>query len=443
MPRTKIAITGTGASGKTMFLTSLLWQLREWENADFRLNGNVTIHGFKPCNGRPAPADIFPFDRYQDALVAQRQWPTKTKDVHRFSCEYRRSDHWRWWPNQRLDLIDLPGERVADAAVVEFDDFAEWSDHMFEYFANDSEYEAARRFRATVETGAMDTDTIVRQYRRVLAEFVRDRKPLVTPSVFLLDREGGQAPQIGRGQEDWLAERRLAGLDSTTQFVPLPPIVRQERPEMAKAMRSHYDQYRKELVQPYFDHLWSSDALIVLVDIPLLLRGSVEGFTDTRQTVEDLIGAMSRESTIGRRLARALKQLSLSSLQRVAFVANKADLVSRGDWKTDRLRSLLRQMNNRTRELLPDVESKWFVCSACVSTRAGREPNTLVGSPLHDNPKKLTYEFPVSPLPESWPRDWKSGEFSFRDVYPDVGPNTLYPPRHHGLAAVFDFVAMA
>ena len=59
-----------------------------------------------------------------------------------------------------------------------------------------------------------------------------------------------------------------------------------------------------------------------------------------------------------------------------------------------------------------------------------------------DNSDGRTYEYPVSPVPETWPGDWQPGAFSFRDVHPEVGANTLYPPKNHGLAAVFDFVAM-
>ena len=35
--RKKIAITGIANSGKTVFLTSLLWQLHEFEDANFYL----------------------------------------------------------------------------------------------------------------------------------------------------------------------------------------------------------------------------------------------------------------------------------------------------------------------------------------------------------------------------------------------------------------------
>ena len=446
-----------------MFLTSLLWQLREWENSEFRLNNNVQITAFAPRNGRPPPADVFPFDRFQDALVVRREWPAKTKDIQRFSCQFQRNDRARWRSTQRLDLIDLPGERVADAAIAEFDDFGQWSDHLFSHFDNDSEYEAGRRFRVDLEAGSKEPEDILRNYRRVLAEFVRDSKPLVTPSVFLLDRDGNLAPRIGPGQENELADRRWAGLDATTQFAPLPKPIRDGYPKIAKTMQKHYRRYRRELAQPFFQHLASSHSLIVLVDIPLLLRGSVARFNDTRQTIIDLLSAMSQETGIGRRLARTLviepaanalgslikrsprpvrKPTVFSSLNRVALVANKADLVSRDDLKSERLKSLLHQMTNRARELLPNVETESFVCSACVSTRPGAKPHALIGAPLHDNPSQNDYEYPVSPLPETWPRDWKPGDFDFRDVYPKLGSNTLYPPGHYRMDAVFDFVAM-
>ena len=458
-----------------MFLTSLLWQLREWENSEFRLANDAKISRFSPRNGRPPPDDAFPFDKFQDALVVRREWPAKTRDIQRYSCEFVRSDRSRWRATQRLEFIDLPGERVADAAIAEFHDYGEWSDHMFRHFDSGSEYEAGRRFRAAIEAQLTDPDGIVRNYRRVLADFVKCSKPLVTPSVFLLDREGRVAPHVDTGQEHILVEQRLTGLDAKAQFAPLSQAVRDSNPKLTTMMEKHYRKYRKELAQPFFEHLATSDSLIVLVDIPLLLRGSAGRFNDTRQTIEDLLAVMSQETALGRRFARTLKTVaptvamavnpvvgiaayankrrkrqpkakpsvpSLTSLSRIAFVANKADLVSREDWKNGGLKGLLRQMTTRARELLPNVDAGSFVCSACVSTRPGNQPSTLIGAPLHDNPKQDDYEYEVSRLPETWPREWQSGDFDFRDVCPKLGSNVLYPPAQHGLDRVFDFVAM-
>ena len=241
-------------------------------------------------------------------------------------------------------------------------------------------------------------------------------------------------------------------------------------------MERRYRKYRNELALPFFENLATSHSLIVLVDIPLLLRGSVARFNDTRQTIEDLLAVMSQETAPGRRLARTIKrsvlslapvrsalspeaavaglarrgrkdssnvQPSLSSLGRIAFVANKADMVSREDWRSGALKGLLRQMTARARELLPNAEAESFVCSACVSTRPGKAADSLIGALMHENPSQEQYEYPVSRLPETWPREWQPGDYDFRDVYPKLGSNVLYPPAQYGLDRVFDFVAMA
>ena len=85
----KIAITGLARSGKTSFLTSLLWQLHEFENATFRLENNVKITQFREVRA----ASTFPFDRFRSLMSSEDgNWPKKTTDDHRYVCTFRRSD---------------------------------------------------------------------------------------------------------------------------------------------------------------------------------------------------------------------------------------------------------------------------------------------------------------------------------------------------------------
>ena len=70
MEKKKIAITGIYNSGKTMFLTSLLWQLEEIEEADFDLEGNTRISGFREVRSGVRKKDAFPFHHYRDPIVA-------------------------------------------------------------------------------------------------------------------------------------------------------------------------------------------------------------------------------------------------------------------------------------------------------------------------------------------------------------------------------------
>ena len=473
--RKRIAITGIANSGKTVFLTSLLWQLHEFGDANFFLENNVKITGFREVRS----SSTFPFYKFQDAMAKQGEWPRKTKDVHQYVGEFKRSDRLL---KQRMEFLDFPGERIADAAIAGYDDFGDWSDHMFDYFESDSGYrEAAHDFRRESErvlsepenrsrSGAENVsqqhrqrpkgirhrirksledalsrrqggcdhlrNQIVRSYRKVLARFALDCKPLVSPSVFLLDRLGDAARPA---PPDVLAVERLCGLDASSEFAPLPKHLREAHPELVRDMQAHYQRYRKELVRPLFQNLARSQSLIVLVDIPSLLLGGVDRYNDNRQIVLDLFETMHGDSSIGR-LLRQLRFWS-PALQRIAFVATKADLVRKSDLKSGRLKSLLRSMNRRAKNLFPDAEVEWFDCSVCISTTQ-MDDDKLRGVPVEGNPNRLPMEFEVSPLPEEWPSDWNHESYQFPSVFPHPPRNYQTPPRHRNLDTVFDFVAM-
>ena len=473
--RKRIAVTGIANSGKTVFLTSLLWHLHEFGDAEFYLENNVKITGFREIRSD----STFPFYKFQDAMAKQGQWPRKTKDVHHYVAQFKRSD--RAW-KQQLDFLDFPGERIADAAIAGYDDFGDWSDHMFRHFDSDSGYrKAAHEFQQEMEDilpgpedqsqmgsenvehefqlglkgirhqirkglkdilsrrqGGCDNlrHQVVRCYRKVLARYALDCKPLISPSVFLLDRQGDAARPA---PPDVLADERLCGLDASSQFAPLPKHVRETNSDLVREMQTHYQRYRKELVRPLFENLADSQSMIVLVDIPSLLLGGVDRYNDNRQIVLDLFETMQGDSSIGR-LLRQLRFWS-PALQRIAFVATKADLVRKSDLNTGRLKSLLRSMNRRAKDLFPDTKVEWFDCSVCIST-THMDDDKLRGVPIEGNPKRLEMEFAVSPLPEEWPSDWDRESYQFPSVFPRPPRNYQTPPKHRNLETVFDFVAM-
>ena len=239
-----------------------------------------------------------------------------------------------------------------------------WSDHMFDHFESDSGYRgAAHKFQRKLEDILSDSENrlqrggeniehefeeglkgirhksrkvlydilfghqggsdhlrhqIVRGYRKVLARYALDCKPLISPSVFLLDRQGDAARPA---QPDVLAEERLCGLDALSEFAPLPKHVRETNPKLVRAMQTHYQRYRNELVRPLFENLAESQSMIVLVDIPSLLLGGVDRYNDNRQIVLDLFETLQGDSSIGS-LLRKLR-FWLPALQRIAFVLRR------------------------------------------------------------------------------------------------------------------------
>lgn len=154
MEKKKVAITGIHNSGKTMFLTSLLWQLEKFNGKNFSLGleGNTKIGDFHESRFSSRMKNTFQYHFYRNKMVFGKQWPQKTTDIRRFCCQFDRSREVverrglkqllpsLAWQSQQLDILDVPGERIADAAIATYDDFGEWSDHMFLYFSKNSQY---------------------------------------------------------------------------------------------------------------------------------------------------------------------------------------------------------------------------------------------------------------------------------------------------------------
>lgn len=434
----KVAITGIHNSGKTMFLTSLLWQLEAFDKKRFPL-GEIEISAFREISSSVGGVDMYTFRSYRSKMRSEGRWPRKTKDIHRFRCQFKRSDKgWKFLgseiisPLQQLDILDFPGERISDAAIAAYGNFDQWSDYMFTHFADNHGYnEAGERLWKSLDAKNLTIETAVEAYRKTLISFIRDYRPLISPSVFFLDG-GGDLLDLEKIES---VSERLCGLDTDSQFVPLPEPVREKNPELTEKMREHFKKYHRRMGKPLFDDLAKSDSLIVLVDIPSLLVGGVERYNDNSQIIRDLFDVIGRKKF----------KFWPSSLKRIAFVATKIDLVLSNDSKEKRLIPLLEEMNSQAVGLLPDgIKVEWFECSACWSTADGESENTLSGVLWDDkkNPGKEFQQFDVSPLPATWPGHWSYGEYLFPEVYPEIPSNRQKPPEHQGLSEVFDFAVI-
>lgn len=454
----KIGITGIANGGKTVFLTSLLWQLTELESADFTISPSIGIRGFKSRNRKTHPSDLFPFEHYREKLSSGGKWPAKTKASSHYTCQIYRKDwgklnlgrftrmrHLQFTNKQELDFFDFPGERIADAAIASFENYNDWCDHMLHHFQSHTDYSVAiSPYLNLLDEIVANEDRnegsinkrVIHAYKLALARLIYGYKPLVSPSTFLLDDKGCAAKKI---PNDELARTRLAGLDAESQFAPLTLEARKAFPSMAKQMAKHYTAYRKKLVCPLFTEIIESKRLVILIDIPSLLVGGVDRYNDNRQILLDLFDALEPNGRLIALFQKLQTFLGLG-LEKIAFVAVKSDLVHPDDVSSGKLESLLKQMTARAKGMLPDVEFGHFVCSAIYSTRAGREPRHLIGRPIQNNPNAQEVEFEISSLPETWPEDWKVGDFTFSEVLPDVPKCLMIPPKQVGVDRLFEFL---
>lgn len=435
-----IAITGIAGGGKSVFLTSIISHLSESGNSDFHLKNGISITDFRSIPIKSKWPPQFAHSKFRES-IAKKQWPEKTTDCAVYSCEFTRSD-WRLY-KQKLTFFDFPGERIADAAIAKYSDYGEWSDHILNYFSEQHDYSfAAQQYIEYVKNDNLEINTLLREYREVLAKLILSFKPLISPSTFLLDKTGKQAEfesYIG------IAQKRFSGLSQDEQFAPMPEDARKKNPKIVKAMASAYKKYRQEVALPVFENVLQATNLVVLIDIPSLLAGGVGRYNDNRQIMIDLFEVIRPGSDIGAVLFKYFKYttglfLLENSLESISFVAVKADMIHPMDIENGRVMDLLRMITDRPRRMLPDVECQWFVCSACHSTFPVEGERRLRGRIAANNPEKEYKEYDVPELPTTWPDNWQARDYPFFKVYPDAPENFLNPPRHIGLDKVVEYL---
>ena len=453
-----IGVIGMHSSGKTVYLTSLIDHLMNHDPARFRLGPDtaspVTVRRVRP---EPVNAgwEAFNYAGNRAALATSGRWPRKTRDRAEFAVGFERSD-WRF-NAPLLRLFDMPGERLADAAMFG-QSYAQWSDHWHRYTADDAHQRAASagfldalagNSPVAHALGSLGGVTVlIDAYRLALATAVGEHyKPFVTPSSFLLDAAGGVAHGDTPAE---IAAGRYVGTTEATQFVPLPAAVRAKYPEMTAEFARHYETYQREMVGPYLESLARCHSLIVMVDIVEMLRSGVAMANDGRQMVRDLMRVIEPgESVLGtalRRLSEAVLQHRPRWVSKIAFVAPKIDLVHPAD--RDRVLHLMRKHVGSLAQDHDGLECRFFVASAVVSTKSmpgGESTRVMRGLPYRDAdgakiPRGVEQQFPVSVVPEEWPSTWRPGDYSFPEVYPVLPAYQGYPPDQIGLDRVLEFV---
>jgi predicted YcjX-like family ATPase len=445
--RRRIAITGLANTGKTVFLTTLLNHLNHHEPSEFRIfdeTKEITVKQFT----EEEPADKI--EKFDYSIFAQAMrtghWPRKTVDVSAYRCHFNTDNH---WVSHQIEFLDWPGERVADVVMYKRD-YAEWSDYLLKRWevAEDNYRQHVKPYLTAAEQIGLTETSILNEYRLALARLILDYNPLISPSCFLVGRDGNR---LRGSSAEQLAGAGLVGTSGDAQFAPLPKEIRQRQPERAATFAQRYEAYRRQVVCNLFDAVQRCNRLIVLVDIPSILASGHGRLNDNYDMIDELIKGLEATSSKATGFIKGIwHSLAPASwmwmgVEKIAFVATKADLVA-SDENRNNLRILMEQMLRDIQNRIPAVKIGYFVASPVKSTGQPQDGSFLTGKLMFDEggsrlpPDAPEQTYKASAVPSKWPERWSSGQYHFPAVYPAIPKGKFMLPKHIGLDRVLQFV---
>ncbi|MGH6932041.1 MAG: YcjX family protein [Dongiaceae bacterium] len=415
----RIAVTGLAQAGKTVFLTSLLHNLRlaaklgEGQSGHLPFFEPVAKERLDDVTLRPlADLPAFPFEENLGRLLADEpEFPPSTMGVSGFaaSLRYRPLGFWgRQFADTTevaIEIVDYPGEWLLDLPMLN-QSFAQWSAGMLRLAQSGSRAAIAGGWRE-LSPDAAASEATLEAARISFTEFLRQcradprRLSFVQPGRFL---------RPGDGMFDVSAFR----------FCPLRPSdgVGPRSGTLAAAMAERFERYKSEIVQPFYREVFGGfDRQLVLVDVIGALNAGPEAFGDMRLALSQVLDSF-RHGEDG-----LLARLFRPRTEKVLFAATKADHVTVNQFHN--LRLLLRAMTCDEAGQLPvrAVEAEFAALSAvkCTSNKRvfyqDQQITVLAGQIAgHEGVEEL---FPGE-IPEHLPgdADWAAERFRFYDFQP-------------------------
>ena len=439
--RIRVAVLGSKGSGKTVFLTSLANHLLNHDPARCPLNG-WTVTPAESDLAAGVASDGIPLYPYADArkCLAEGRWPRKTKDwsVLRLALRLRNGKRRR---DVRLEVLDLPGERVADFPMLgrSYREWCEWMGHAFGgVFGSSDPYKAY----CAAAASATELPELFAAYRRFLADEYAACSLSLTPSTVKLGQDA--VSRTGGSAAEFLANIADVpiGLDAERQFVPLPPdCFKPDAPcrQWLKPFERSYNAYRRAVVSPIGDWLQDVNQLFYFVDVLGLLQRGPDVYNAEKAFGAQALHMFARPDSANS-LVRGLQWLLDTFLRThvdgATIVATKADLVL-SEENRSRLKNLARRMFGAALLNL-GLDERHLDVLSCAAVRTTDEylREKVLGARL-DGASDAVTTYRAADVPDDWPDSatWGIGDarFDFQPTFPRFDRREDCAPPHLGL----------
>jgi hypothetical protein len=320
----RLGVTGLSRSGKTVFVTSLIQNMRLARQDKTRLPFLGLAADDQLINVRVTKIPAltpFPLRRTIAALEqGGDHWPEPTRGLSglRLAIDYRPGN---WLIRQLTDrarlnveIIDYPGEWLLDLSMAR-QDFAAWSRRQYDLMQREPRAALAHEFLDMAAPIRAAERFDQERFGRALDAFRAYLRACRGETAGLSDVQPGRL--LVPGDDVALAER-LA-------FFPLPPGDRAEPlsgtfgAELARRYRAYVDAFVTPFARRYFHRF---DRQIVLVDVLTALQNGKTAFGDMRTALIETLAALRYGSD------NPVMRLAGARIGSVMIAASKADHVT-------------------------------------------------------------------------------------------------------------------
>jgi predicted YcjX-like family ATPase len=363
VPSLRLGVTGLARSGKTVFITSLVYNL---------LTGNALPFLEALAQGRiiraflePQPDDTVPRFDYEGNLAKltaeEPEWPESTRQISelRLTLEFERAGAlWRTLGTSRMhiDIVDYPGEWLLDLPLLDLT-FEEWSRQAIALAREAPRASVSQNWLAFLA----NTNALAPQDEQT----ARTGADLFTDYLGNCRNEALSLSSLPPGR--FLMPGDLAGSPAVT-FFPLetPDGLSPPRDSLWAMMARRYQAYKSHVVQPFFrDHFARLDRQIVLADVLTAVNAGPDAVADLERALTDILRCF-RQGQSG-----WLPLITGRRIDRIVFAATKADHLHQVNH--DRLEAILKLIMSKSmaRASFAGAEVRAFALASVRATREG------------------------------------------------------------------------
>lgn len=401
----KIAITGLSRSGKSVFITSFIDQIINNKNIF-----NAQNYSKKFSAKLQAPKlSMKRFDYYHFAKQIKKEhiWCDGTDSISLALLKIKIEGKIPFLDDEDfyIEIVDYPGEWLLDLTLLSHT-FNSWSKQSIQWLEKIDD-EKTKAYLNTIKN--LDTNhtsqALEVSLHGMYVELIEHLKDLhysfLTPGRFLVPGDMKDDPML--------------------LFAPIPKSSSTLHQNYAKRFKTYVHDVVRGI---HLDYFRGFDRQIILIDVIEALQNGYTCYDDMLKALNSMLGIYSHAK------GNLLSRLISPSIQNVALVATKADLVPSASHNN--YLSLLHDMTYKLREKLEslDVNTHSHIIASVKSTqniiskKAGQKLPSLRGV---DKTAKVVEVYPGI-MPQTFPKqeDWDNSLYMYEEFLP---PQKEYLPN--------------